>query len=239
VTNQRFEMPHARVKAWFDTALAPGLYAVTPGTGDGCLRLDPPPTVGPRLPARRIEVEIRLPDAALHAASASGTDYLPADCPVDVERLNDPELEAYALGLPEADAAGVGPGDLSYALVMVGVEGMQRAAFADADRARAFLEDEVEEAESNGGAGHWAEMLDGTFDDDGDYPCLMLREDGLDVLDGRHRLAGLVANDRLGTLAILGIAEGCSLADCAGVILSVPGSGYPAAPETGSAPGPR
>lgn len=225
-------MAASRLSAWFDTDFPSGEFAVLGGTRDGALRLDTP--VGePTAPARRITVEIETQEVV-----PPGVTHLPDGMGFEVVRLNDPELESFSLGLMETDTAGIQPGYLSYMLVLVGPEGMHHAAYADADRARAFLEDEVEEAESNGCSGHWAEMLDGTFDDDGGYPFLMFDEDGLNVIDGRHRLAGLVANDRPGTLAILGVAEGFRLSDCPGVTLSVPGATFPEPPEA-AAPGPR
>lgn len=224
-------MGTSRISAWLDTARPSGEFEVRGGAGEGSLRLDEPSSE-PVPPARRITVEVEA-----YGQVPAGAPYLPDGMGFEVVRLNDPELESFALGLMEADTAGIVPGYLSYMLVLVGPEGMHYAAYADADRARAFLEDEVEEAESNGCSGHWAEMLDGTFDDDGGYPFLMFDEDGLNVVDGRHRLAGLVANDRPGTLAILGIADGYRLPDCPGVVLSVPGATFPEPPDAAS-PGP-
>ncbi len=225
-------MGTSRLSAWFDTDRPSGEFEVRGGSAEGALRLDEPST-DPTAPARRITVEIEM-----RGEVPPGLTHLPEAMGFEVVRLNDPELESFSLGLMESDAAGIKPGYLSYMLVLVGPEGMHHAAFADADRARDFLREEVEEAESNGGAGHWEEMINGTFDDDGGYPVLMLDEDGINVIDGRHRLAGLVANDRPGTLAVLGIADGYRLSDCPGVALSVPGAAFPVPPEP-AAPGPR
>jgi hypothetical protein len=208
-----------RIAAWFATAADPGEYEVED------LRFGPEPDQavdGIRL----IRVEIALADGAPPPGPdgriAQGADF-------EVLRLNDPLLEAEALRTMEADAAGVGPGDLWYALVHVGPEGLHAAAFADADRALAFLEGEVAMAEEDGGPGHWAEILAGDIPCEGTPPILMSRDvDGPEVLDGMHRLAGHVAHGSQSIAAILGVAPGFGLPDLPGALLLTPSTAVPA-----------
>ena len=231
-------MDMARGLFWFDTSLPAGIYPVMAGEGTGCLRFGDPLQVAVAPMQRRIHVEASVPAEALRRSEAIGSPWLPAGCAVEVLRLNDPDLERLVLGLEEAEAAGLFPGGLWYMPVLLGAEGMARAAFADAERARAFLEDEIAEASRHGGAGHWEAMLDGTHQAGGAGPALQLTAEGPEVIDGLHRLAGLVANGAPGTPAILGIPEGRALSDCPGAVLSGPGTAYPDWEGPGPAPRP-
>lgn len=208
----------AILRAWFLTSEEPGCYPLSSARAAG-LRFGPPPEIAPPVGARRIDVEIEA-DGGMPGD----------DAPLAILRLHDPLLEGEALRLVEADGAGLSAGDLWFGLASIGFEGVQVVAFEHPERAESFL---VEEAEMADGMGdHWLSMLDGMEPDGDTPPMVMIREDGPEVLDGLHRLAGHAVHRTPEIGVIVGVLPGRRLSEIPGLVLAASD-----APERGPVPG--
>ena len=188
------------VRGWFDTDCAPGDYPLASPAAAGFAAGEA--TAEPAPGYRRIRVEAEI--------SPDGKAWR-------VARLGDPELEAAALRLYEAESAGVEEGDLMFAGVVIGVEAVRAAAFARPEDARRFLEDEADMADGMGD--HWLGHLDAA-PGGGDFPpVLLVRGDGVETMDGLHRLAGHAVHGTEALAVVVGVAAGRSLSEVPGAFL--------------------
>ncbi len=202
-----------RTPGWIATSAAPGGHPLA--TPESAGFVPDGPSFAPDAGTRRVRVEAELG---------------PGGASWEISRLGDPLLEAEALRLYEADTAGVRPGELLFARALIGAEGIRAAAFEHPERARAFLEEEAEMA--GGLADHWLDFLHAPPDQDGFPPVLLLRGDGVEVMDGLHRLAGHAAHGTGEVAVVVGVAPGCSLGEIPGLWLDAPD-----APEREPGPG--
>lgn len=149
-------------------------------------------------------------DARLEGTAASEAGDPRSSIPSDAWTSN--ALEDAVLDLYEAESAGIERGDLDYHLVSVprgDIEGLTGRGVAESE---AFLAQAIEDAKGMGG--HWEAMLEGEMSMDGFPPVIVFREDGPEIVDGEHRLAGMVLHPMDRVDLVVGVVAGASLADC-------------------------